>query len=115
MSLTPMLSPKGKIIGDFTLTCLSETEFQITGSYGAQAQHLRWFQDNLDDGVSVENVSDRLTGFQIAGPKARELLARVTRADVSGDAFKFMDARAHDRGHGRLPGAARQLHRRSGL
>ncbi|WP_413872422.1 GcvT family protein [Albidovulum sp.] len=93
LSLTPMLSPKGKIIGDFTVTCLSETEFQITGSYGAQDQHLRWFQKNLDAGVTVENVSDRLTGFQIAGPKARELLARVTRADVSGAALKFMDAR----------------------
>ncbi|MCP5323898.1 MAG: FAD-dependent oxidoreductase [Rhodobacteraceae bacterium] len=93
LSLTPMLSPKGKIIGDFTVTCLSETEFQITGSYGAQDQHLRWFEANLDAGVSVENVSDRVTGFQIAGPNARELLARVTRADVSGAAFRFMDAR----------------------
>ncbi len=93
LSLTPMLSPKGKIIGDFTVTCLAEDHFQITGSYGAQDQHLRWFESNLDAGVAVENVSDRLTGFQIAGPKARDLLARVTRADVSGAAFKFMDAK----------------------
>ncbi|AMY69145.1 GcvT family protein [Frigidibacter mobilis] len=93
LSLTPMLSPQGKIIGDFTVTCLSETEFQITGSYGAQDQHRRWFEANLDAGVTVENVSDRLTGFQIAGPKARELLARVTRADVSATAFRFMEAR----------------------
>jgi dimethylglycine dehydrogenase len=93
LSLTPMLSPKGKIIGDFTVTCMSETEFQITGSYGAQDQHLRWFEKNLEAGVSVENVSDRITGFQIAGPNARELLARVTRADVSNEAFKFMDAK----------------------
>jgi len=93
LSLTPMLSPKGRIIGDFTVTCLSEAQFQITGSYGAQDQHLRWFEANLDAGVTVENVSDRLTGFQIAGPKARELLSRVTRADVSADAFKFMDAK----------------------
>ncbi len=93
ISLTPMLSPRGKIIGDFTVTCLADDEFQITGSYGAQDQHLRWFQAHAEPGVTVENVSDRLTGFQIAGPKARELLARVTRADVSGEALKFMDAR----------------------
>ncbi|WP_347309830.1 GcvT family protein [Defluviimonas sp. SAOS-178_SWC] len=93
LSLTPMLSPKGKIIGDFTVTCISETEFQITGSYGAQDQHLRWFEANLDEGVTVENMSDRITGFQIAGPKARDLLARVTRSDVSSGAFKFMDAK----------------------
>lgn len=93
LSLTPMLSPRGRIIGDFTVTCLSGTEFQITGSYGAQDQHLRWFQKNLDPGVEVENVSDRITGFQIAGPKARDLLARVTRADVSAETFRFMDAK----------------------
>lgn len=93
LSLTPMLSPKGKIIGDFTVTCLSETEFQITGSYGAQDQHLRWFEKHAEPGATVENVSDRVTGFQIAGPKARELLARVTRSDVSNAAFKFMDAK----------------------
>ena len=93
LSLTPMLSPQGKIIGDFTVTCISETEFQITGSYGAQDQHRRWFEANLDAGVTVENVSVRLTGFQIAGPMARELLARVTRADVSASAFRFMEAK----------------------
>jgi len=94
LSLTPMLSPKGKIIGDFTVTCLSESEFQITGSYGAQDQHLRWFEKHAEPGVMVENVSDRLTGFQIAGPQARALLSRVTRADVSNDAFRFMEAQA---------------------
>ncbi len=93
LTLTPMLSPKGKIIGDFTVTCLREGLFQITGSYGAQDQHLRWFEANLDQGVRVENMSDRITGFQIAGPKARELLASVTRADVSAQAFRFMDAK----------------------
>ncbi|MGL4308967.1 MAG: GcvT family protein [Paracoccaceae bacterium] len=93
LALTPMLSHKGRIIGDFTVTCLSETEFQITGSYGAQDFHLRWFRANSDAGVTVENVSDRLTGFQIAGPKARELLSRVTRADVSNAALPFMAAR----------------------
>ncbi|MCA0273674.1 MAG: FAD-dependent oxidoreductase [Proteobacteria bacterium] len=93
LSLTPMLSPKGKVIGDFTVTCIREGLFQITGSYGAQDQHLRWFELNLDPGVTVENVSDRVTGFQIAGPLSRELLQRVTRADVSGEAFKFMDAK----------------------
>ncbi len=93
ITLTPMLSPRGRILGDFTVTCLSDEEFQITGSYGAQDQHLRWFEGHLEPGVTVENVSDRLTGFQIAGPLARDLLSRVTRADVSAAGFRFMDAR----------------------
>ncbi len=93
LSLTPMLAQSGKIIGDFTVSCLSENVFQLTASYGAQGWHQRWFEQNLTDGVTIENVSDARSGFQIAGPRARDLLARVTRADVSAAAFKFMDVR----------------------
>jgi dimethylglycine dehydrogenase len=93
LSLTPMLAHSGKIIGDFTVSCLSEEEFQLTASYGAQGWHERWFEQNAIEGCRVENISDARSGFQIAGPNARELLSRVTRSDVSGDAFKFMDVR----------------------
>ena len=93
LSLTPMLAHSGKIIGDFTVSCLSETEFQLTASYGAQGWHYRWFEQNLGPDVTVENLSDSRSGFQIAGPNARRVLAAVTRADVSADAFKFMDVR----------------------
>lgn len=91
LSLTPMLSAKGKLIGDFTVSCLSETEFQLTASYGSQAYHMRWFQQHEEDGVSIENISDKRNGFQIAGPKARAVLAACTRDDV--DSLRFMDVR----------------------
>ena len=90
ISLTPMLSPKGRIIGDFTVTCLSETDFRLTASYGAQAYHMRWFLSHLEEGVVVENISDRLNGFQIAGPKARDVLAAASRAPAD---LTFMEAR----------------------
>ncbi|WP_170608189.1 GcvT family protein [Ruegeria arenilitoris] len=91
LSLTPMLSHKGKLIGDFTVCCLSETEFQLTASYGSQAFHMRWFERNAQEDVVVENVSDRLNGFQIAGPKAASVLAECTRDDIKD--FKFLDVR----------------------
>ena len=93
LSLTPMLAHSGKIIGDFTVSCLSETEFQITASYGAQGWHYRWFEQNMGADVTVENVSDSRSGFQIAGPNARNVLGKVTRSDVSAASFKFMDVR----------------------
>ncbi len=94
LTLTPMLSPKGRLIGDFTVTCLDEHRFQLTASYGAQAYHMRWFEQHLPaTGVAIENISTRRIGFQIAGPRARDLLARTTRADVSAEAFRFMDAK----------------------
>jgi len=91
LSLTPMLSPKGRLIGDFTISCLCEEEFQLTASYGSQAYHMRWFLQNMDAGVHLENISDTRTGFQIAGPKAREVLQACTRSDVSD--MRFMDVR----------------------
>ncbi len=91
LSLTPMLSPKGRLIGDFTVSCLSEAEFQLAASYGSQGFHERWFRQNLGEGIEIENVSDRRTGFQIAGPRARDVLAAVTRTDVSN--VRFLDVR----------------------
>ncbi len=90
MSLTPMLSPKGRLLGDFTVSCLDEDNFQLTASYGAQEVHYRWFMQHLGDDVRVRNVSDRRTGFQIAGPKALELLSSCTRNATD---LKFLDVR----------------------
>ncbi len=91
LSLTPMLSEKGRLIGDFTISCLSDTEFQLTASYGSQAYHSRWFGLQAQDGVWVENVSDRLTGFQVAGPKSRDIVQACTRENL--DTMRFMDVR----------------------
>ena len=92
--LSPMLSPKGRLLGDFTVARLGPARFRLTGSYLAQAYHMRWFESHLpESGVAVRNVSTEQIGFQIAGPKARELLARATPENVSGAAFPFLHAR----------------------
>jgi dimethylglycine dehydrogenase len=92
LSLTPMLSPKGRLIGDFTVSCLDNTTFQVTASYSSQNVHMRWFKKHEEDGVTIENISDKRSGFQIAGPNARAVLAACTRSDIS--EMKFMDVRA---------------------
>ena len=91
LSLTPMLSHKGRLIGDFTVSCVSETDFRLTAIYGSQAYHMRWFLQNHTGDVQIENISDTVNGFQLAGPNAAKVLQAVTRSDVS--AMKFMDVR----------------------
>ncbi|MCV6591522.1 MAG: FAD-dependent oxidoreductase [Silicimonas sp.] len=95
LALSPMLTPSGKVMGDFTISCVGEERFQLNASYGSQEVHQRWFEDHLRGvaDVVVENISDQLTGFQIAGPQARALLAEVSGADVSNAAFPFMAVR----------------------
>ena len=94
IALTPMLSPKGRLIGDFTVARVAPERFHLAASYAAQAFHMRWFEAHLPPaGVSVTNVSLDRIGFQIAGPRARDVLAAATSADVSNEALRFFDAR----------------------
>ena len=93
IALAPMLNEKGYLIGDFTIMNLGENLFQLTASYSAQAFHHRWFEQHMDDDVKIENVSLDKIGFQIAGPKSRELLSRITDTDVSHENFKFLSVK----------------------
>jgi dimethylglycine dehydrogenase len=92
--LSPMLNPKGRLVGDFTVSRLGDEEFFLIGSGTLERFHLRWWEQWLPaDGVSVDSYCARWVGFNIAGPSARTLLARLSDADVSGDAFPFLTAR----------------------
>jgi dimethylglycine dehydrogenase len=94
--LSPMLSPKGRLIGDFTVTRLSAERFILLGSGPMQRYHMRWFAQNLpvDGSIRVENLSARYCGLHIAGPAARTLLQTVASDDdVGGNAFPFLSAR----------------------
>jgi dimethylglycine dehydrogenase len=67
-------------------------EWMIFGSGVAEEFHMRWFEQHLpqDGSVRVEPYGLKLNGLSIAGPQARDVLAKVTRADVSNEAFPFM-------------------------
>ncbi|MFT5502525.1 MAG: dimethylglycine dehydrogenase [Gammaproteobacteria bacterium] len=99
IGLNPMLSPKGRIMGDFTVAQVKPDVFQVTASFGAQAYHMRWFEQHLPESdVTLRNISKERIGFQIAGPNAQTLLSRVTLADVSTDSFPFLSVREMDIG-----------------
>ncbi len=93
LTLTPMLTPKGKLYGDLTVACLAEDHFMLFGSGAMQEAHRRWFEKDLPEDVAYANVSDDWHGIALSGPNSRALLARITRDDVSADAFRFRDLR----------------------
>lgn len=96
--LAPMLSPEGRLKGDLTVFNWGDGTWWVMGSYYLRAWHMRWFNDYLDDGVAIEDVSDRMVGFALAGPKSREVLERATHADVSYEALPFMGCASMDVG-----------------
>ena len=89
--LTPLLSTRGGIAGDFTITKTAEDAYFMIGSGIAERYHQRYFNAvPITDGVVVQSVTHDYCGFNIAGPKAREVLSALTDVDLSGDAFRFM-------------------------
>ena len=93
MRLAPMLSAGGKLIGDLSVAKMGQGDFILFGSGAAQLAHQRYFLAQAPEDVQVQNLSSQLVGISIAGPRARELLSRITREDVSAGAFRFMDIR----------------------
>ncbi len=93
VNLTPMLLESGKLNGDLTVACIDEETFYLFGSSVAQNMHLRWFEKHLEgvQDVAYKNMTDEFHGIAISGPNSRELLSRLTREDVSSEAFKFRD------------------------
>ncbi|MGI9196963.1 MAG: GcvT family protein, partial [Candidatus Nanopelagicales bacterium] len=91
MGLTPMLHPKGTLMGDLSVTRIADDRFWVIGSYYLQEWHMRWFDEHLVDGVNVENLSGQWLGFALSGPRSREVAEALIGESLEG--FRFMDAR----------------------
>ncbi len=89
--LTPLISVRGGVAGDFTITMVAEDEYMMIGSGMAERYHQRFFNMiERPEGVEFEVATNRIAGFNVAGPRARDLLQRLTNADLSNEAFRFM-------------------------
>jgi dimethylglycine dehydrogenase len=75
-------------------------EWLIFGSGIAEQHHMRWFEQHLpaDASVTIEALGLSMLGLSIAGPRSRDLLAKVTHDDVSNAALPFMAIRRMDIG-----------------
>ncbi len=79
--LAPMLGRTGRLMGDLSLARIAPERFIITASYHLQAWHMRWFHAHLPaSGVRVTNLTDSLSGFALAGPASRDVLAALVAA-----------------------------------
>jgi glycine cleavage system aminomethyltransferase T/glycine/D-amino acid oxidase-like deaminating enzyme len=83
-----MLDADGGIRSDVTIARLGRDEYQV-GANGAL--DLDWLTRHLpDDGtVQVRDITAGTCCIGLWGPRARDLLAPLTRADISAGAFKY--------------------------
>ena len=91
IALTQMLTPKGGIECDLTVSGLAEDRFYLVSAAATELHDYAWIERHLpDDGsVQLENVTDAYGVLTLAGPRSRELLQQVTDDDVSREALPF--------------------------
>ncbi len=96
ITYTQLLNRRGGIECDVTVTRVTPDRYLfITGT--AFGQHdLAWLRRHLpaDGGVLLNDLTSGRVCYALWGPRARDILASVTRDDVSDGAFPFLTARA---------------------
>ena len=88
--LSPIIGKMGGIAADATITKLSEDSFWIVSSGAAEGFQQRFY--NLvkrGNGTEFISKSEDYCGFNVAGPKSRELLQRLSNRDLSNEAWPF--------------------------
>ena len=92
--LTPLIGMRGGVAGDFTITMTGDESYMMIGSGMAERYHRRFFDMvPLPDGTGFEVATPRIAGFNVAGPRSREMLAGLTDADLSNESWRFMRSR----------------------
>lgn len=90
---TSMLNSKGGIVCDLTVTRLGEERFLvITG--GTMGMHdLAWMMQHVTSGVSIVDVSSSYCCLGLWGPRAKELLEKLSNIPLSISSFKPFTAK----------------------
>ncbi len=91
LTYTQMLNARGGIECDLTIARLAEDRFYIVTGTGFATHDFDWIQRNIPAGLDA-NLIDVTSGYAtlaLMGPRARDVLSRVTRDDISNAGFPF--------------------------
>lgn len=94
---TQFLDRRGGIVADLTVTRLGAEDFRLVTGAGAVDSDLGWLRLHHEASagpVQISDVSGEHAVIGIWGPRARDILERVTVDDVSDVALPFAAARA---------------------
>jgi heterotetrameric sarcosine oxidase gamma subunit len=102
ITYTQWLDEAGKLQADITVTKIAEDDFLIVATDTANRHVQAHFRKHAPEHLQMVEVSSGLAQLNLQGPRAREILAKVTSADVSHKAFPFRTARDIDIGFARV-------------
>ncbi|MDH4073062.1 MAG: FAD-dependent oxidoreductase, partial [Gammaproteobacteria bacterium] len=93
--LAHALNRNGGIHSEFTIQRESKDSFYLVSAGALQRLDHDYIRRYLprDGSVQFTNLTNAIGVLVVAGPKSRQLLARVTKADLSNEAFRWLNAR----------------------
>ena len=90
LTYSQLLNSRGGIEADLTVARLAEDRFYIVTGTGFRTHDAAWIADHLPQGdVTLTDITEDWGTLSLMGPKGRDVLARVTDADVSNAGFPF--------------------------
>ncbi len=92
---TQWLNERGGIEADLTVTRIDETTFMVVTAAASQMRDFTHLKRHIPDNAhaTLTDVTSGLATIGIMGPKSRDLLSSLTRADMSNDGFPFATSR----------------------
>ena len=91
-----MASDAGRIMDDGTICRLDDDSFYVTTTSSGAGAVYEWFSWWLADWrlrVHLTDVTQGLSAVNLAGPRAREILASLTELDCSPEGFAYLDGK----------------------
>ncbi|HYU47386.1 MAG TPA: glycine cleavage system aminomethyltransferase GcvT [Terriglobales bacterium] len=86
-----MLYPQGTFVDDVIVHRLGEDDYLLVINAGTREKDFAWVRDNTRQfDCKVEHLSDDFTQIAIQGPKAVNVLQKLTDADLSGVKFYWI-------------------------
>ena len=101
---THMLNNRGGIETDITVNRLAENCFLLVSSASVQPRDRSWVERHISpqQHVTLTDVTSGYTVLSLQGPKSREILSRITDADLGNAAFPFATSQEIDIGYARV-------------
>ena len=95
VTLTYLLTKRGGVRAEFTLTRIGPERFYLVSAAALETHDFDALEKLLpaDNSVRIDKVTTQRGVLVLAGPRSREVLAKVSDIDVSNAAFPWLTAR----------------------
>ena len=98
---TAWTNEAGGFEADLTVTRLSEDRFLVVVGENSHGHTDTWMRRHIGENefVTITDITPGITQINVHGPKARDLMRKVSEVDLSNRAFPFMTAQEIDVGY----------------